>query len=923
MKNAEALIRGLPDPEAAERFLNQFTEKYPSAAARLRRNDSLMLDVLTLASFSPLLAATMLQSPEYTSWLGRKRSDSIIRNKEELLESLARFSLTNSQLETHVQLARFRRRELLRIFLRDIRGLTTMAEITEEISSLADAILEHALRIARQDLDNRYGSPFATDEKGRTKPADFCVVSLGKLGSKELNYASDIDLLFIYSDDGTTAGGGSRAAVSNREYFAKLAEAVVEIVGRQKGEGAAYRVDLRLRPHGRVGPLAMSLKEIARYYKVEAAMWERQVLIRCRASSGDESLYRKFFSMVESSVFSPDEKIENALENVRLSKQKIDMARISRGGFDVKLGHGGIREIEFIAQALQLAHGGRDKWLRAPHTLISLQRLADRQLISEHDLTELFDGYEFFRRVEHRLQMENGLQTHTVPDDPQRRRMLAARMGFAHTKEFDRNLRRHSNNIFRIFSQIFGSGLASSAAFAEEKSVSERRPPNDRANKESFANAENGVRLNASKSADDPLSRAVDVSWRAAEMLAADPERRNTIGTVPIGDYRDYLLNAVQTAGDFGGRLATLRRSWETAILEIIIADVNQVQPLGEIKLRQTELAEASIAAALFVTKKELEKRFRFEIADLPIAILGLGKLGGGAMDYDSDLDIVIAFEDIENSPIRLLQSQTRGPITSAEFNARAVEILINTLSALTRDGNLYRVDLRLRPFGKDGPMAIERGAFADYMKNQAAIWELLAFVKLRGVGGKIDLAKSIECEIRENVHQRARKIEPALLASETIAIRDRLERQMAPLRGRNEVDIKFGSGGMLDIYFATRFLQLRDNIPDDDVNRTTIHILGQLRDRGSLSDDQYRLLFDGYRFLSRLDHALRLTVGRRVRIRLSDQTAAARFAKLLEINPPKEFLETLQNHRSEIRRVFDAILDRDSVDSQAEGVSE
>ena len=165
--------------------------------------------------------------------MGRERHYARVKSREELNESLARFGLTNSQLEPQVLLARFRRRELLRIYLRDIRNTSTLVEITEELSNLADAVLEHALNLARQDLDNRYGSPQCTDEKGRTMSASFCVVALGKLGSLELNYASDIDLLFLYSDEGTTSGAGERGEITNREYFNRLAAAVSRIVGQQ------------------------------------------------------------------------------------------------------------------------------------------------------------------------------------------------------------------------------------------------------------------------------------------------------------------------------------------------------------------------------------------------------------------------------------------------------------------------------------------------------------------------------------------------------------------------------------------------------------------------------------------------------------------------------------------------------------------
>src|SRR5829696_1241141 len=344
MQDINSLIRDLPDAESARRFLDQFAEKNPTQNNKLLKNEGLLSDVLTIVSYSPLLAATVLQTPNYLSWLNRHRLESKIRDKEELLESLGRFSLMNSMIEPQVLLARFRRRELLRIFLHDIRRLATISEITEEISNLADAILEYALRLAKQELDNRFGIPLETDEKGRAKPARFCVVSLGKLGSKELNYSSDIDLLFLYSADGKTSGQGTKGEATNREYFVKLAEFVARLVGQQGGEGAAYRVDLRLRPHGRVGALALSVKDTIRYYRGEARNWERQVLIRSRASAGAADLYKKFFAKVEDFVFSKDETVSNALENVRLSKEKINFEKASDRGFDVKLGTGGIRE---------------------------------------------------------------------------------------------------------------------------------------------------------------------------------------------------------------------------------------------------------------------------------------------------------------------------------------------------------------------------------------------------------------------------------------------------------------------------------------------------------------------------------------------------------------------------------------------------
>jgi glutamate-ammonia-ligase adenylyltransferase len=295
----KSLLEDLPDEKGARLFFERLSQEQPRAFQQLGRDPALLSDALALAAWSPLLATTLEQNPDYVSWLMRERADARVRTREELKESLARFALTNSSLLPQVLFARFRRRELLRIYLHDVRRAHTLVETTEELSNLADAILDDALSLARQDLDNRYGAPLRDDERGRIAAAEFCVVALGKLGSCELNYASDIDLVFIYSDEGTTAGSRERGKLSNREYFIKLSETIARLVGQPAGEGAAYRVDLRLRPHGRDGALACSLDEALKYYSNSAQPWELQALIRSRAAAGSSSLFSRFASTVE------------------------------------------------------------------------------------------------------------------------------------------------------------------------------------------------------------------------------------------------------------------------------------------------------------------------------------------------------------------------------------------------------------------------------------------------------------------------------------------------------------------------------------------------------------------------------------------------------------------------------------------------
>ncbi len=872
MEKLESLIKDLPDADGARRFYEQLAEKFPLEARKLEKNEGLLSDVLTIDAFSPFLSATLLQNPTYISWLNRQRTSAKLRGKDEILESLARFALTNSQIEPNILLARFRRRELLRIYLRDIRNLDTIAEITEEISNLADCTLEYALRLARQELDNRFGAPQEIDEKGRARAAKFCVVALGKLGSKELNYASDIDLLFLYSSEGSTSGQGARGKVANREYFVKLSENIVKLVAAQTGEGSAYRVDMRLRPHGRVGALAISLNEAVNYYKNSAQRWEKQVLIRSRAAAGDSEIFRKFFDSVENSVFSESETVKDALQNVRRSKEKIDLEKISKRGFDVKLGKGGIREIEFIAQALQLAYGGRDKWLRTSHTLISLARLGDRNLLGETELTELSDAYAFLRRLEHRLQMENGLQTHLVPENKEKRALIAKRLSCKDLPEFNRELEKHLGRVSRIFSRVFGE----------------------------IEMAEPQISKDVSASRVIGEARDIQISPRLKGMLAANPVLIDQKNDFEERDYRSILSGAVKKERDFARQISALRKTWSRLLLEIVIFDVSEKIPLENVKKAQTRLAEASIEAAIFIAKLELEKYFSAKIDDLPFAVLGLGKLGGGGLDYESDLDLILIYDDERSLPVET--------ITHAEFYSRAVEIFVNALSGFTRDGHLYRVDLRLRPDGKNGATSSGKTAFLNYLKTRAAIWEWLALVKLRAVGGDPDLAKSIENEARKILHRNGHKADKIELKDETRRIRERLEEEKASPRKGKEIEIKFAAGGMLDVYFAVRYLQLRDNVPDETDDRSTLFVLEKLHKKKSLNDEDFHNFSSGYRFLNELDHNLRLLVGRSTRLPLANKHYLQLIAKRMDLSSVADLLEQLTFHRLNIRKSFENI---------------
>jgi glutamate-ammonia-ligase adenylyltransferase len=267
-------------------------------------------------------------------------------------------------------------------------------------------------------------------------------------------------------------------------------------------------------------------------------------------------------------------------------------------------------------------------------------------------------------------------------------------------------------------------------------------------------------------------------------------------------------------------------------------------------------------------------------------------------MDYGSDLDLVLIYDEANPLPIEK---------TNAEFYSRFVEILVTTLSAFTREGHLYRVDLRLRPDGKNGAASIGKNAFADYLTSRSAIWEWLAYVKLRGVSGDMKLALEVEKNARSIIHKKASAADKDELSRETRRIRSRIETEKT--RGSKDVNIKFGAGGLLDVYFAMRFLQLRDNVPDNDENRSTQFMLNRLFENHSLSAEDFSSLSQGHLFLSEIDHNLRLTVGRSNRLPLANKLTLQTISERMNLDSTDDLFEKLSLHRIEIRSAFDNIL--------------
>jgi glutamate-ammonia-ligase adenylyltransferase len=978
----EAFIESLPDRALARVFLDRFESLHPRHAAQLKRKPALLARALTLASYSPFLGETLLRHPEHIEWLEREGEQGLSRVKstEQLSEDLARLVTRLMDADTSRRLARFKRREMLRIYLRDCLHLATLAEVTEELSNLADVVLGYALALSEQETTNAHGAPLTRDERGRITQAEFAIVSLGKLGCRELNYASDVDLLFLYSGPGETAGHGSarEQVITNKEYFTKVANRVVQLIGSNLGEGVVYRIDLRLRPYGRDGDTVWEVEQAADYYRTRSENWERQALIRARASAGSEALVARFLDSVREVVFDPGA-LPHSLSSVRRAKEKIDRHVASQtGGFNVKLGRGGIREIEFIAQALQLAHGGREPWVRSAQTLIVLARLAEKGYLSESERTRLSAAYTFLRTVEHRLQMEHGAQTHQLPIARDRLDLVARRSGYVNAADpagaLIADLQRHTSAVRAIYNRVFeekqtrADQVESPAAQPPAQILDEEtdrmlgraadaidRLVTTGSTHPSKASVLSGLIASSLAGSINPLRSLRNLAQWAESFATYDDERqkaaasflapehlpeslRRLVATLssqylsqilvsrpalaevvaadrPLlkaGDYMRLMREAVERATGSTSKADALRRAWYRLVIDIGYRDMTGAvretgaspdERLRANNLEQTALAEAALNLAVEITLSSLGVECA-RARDLPFAVLGLGRLGHTGMDYGSDIDLLVIFDSSAPWPPAGIElAQDAGWGSPPEFYARFVAEMVRVLSSITREGFLYRIDLRLRPDGQSGPLSQAIASLLGYLRDRASAWEHSAYLKVREVAGDLAIGARARRGICDAVFDAASR-NPSL-KDELSSMRERLEKE----KGRaGRPDIKWGPGGMTDVYFITRYLQLRDRVyfPPE---RGTVALIRHLGERGSLGSDSAKALFEGYTFLRHLDHWMRLLLDRPTPLLPASDIALRDIASALRLSGADEVERLYAHHSAAIRSVYDQVL--------------
>ena len=732
----------------------------------------------------------------------------------------------------------------------DLAGELPLERVVGELSDLADRLVDRAVDDA---IRTRTSS---------AEPAGFTVIALGKHGSRELNYSSDIDVLFLF-DPATLP---LRPREEPGQAAVRIGQRVIELLQKRDAEGYAFRVDLRLRPSPEVTPIALPVDAAISYYESSALPWERAAFIRARVVGGDKSLGRYFLDAIHPFVWrrSLDFGAVGELQSItRRIRDHYVQGQQFGPGYDLKRGRGGIREIEFFAQMHQLIHGGRNPALRAPATLDAFAALAAAGHIEADDAVRLADAYRLLRTIEHRLQMVHDKQTHSLPVDPAALENVAQLHGLTGGEQLLDLLRGPVEQVEELYGGLGEEGVGPrlprdhAALEARLAAVGFEDPIAARLRIEHWRTGRaRSLRTAAASDAFEAmLPSLVDAFGASPSSMRAMNRFDDIVARLPSGvnffrllEARPQLVQLLATVLSHAPALADqLGRRPE--LLDGLI-DASAFEPPGSVEqlveeFKRTERAEEDYQLVLDRVRRHVnERRFALGVqlvvarndpievaegysrvaeaainvlADAAIAefeavhgrvagsellILGLGRLGGEALTHASDLDLVYLFTGTHEA-----QSDGRKPLRATDYFNRLAPRVTAALSVATAAGPLYEVDTRLRPSGESGLIAVSLPSFAEYQDERAWTWEHMALTRARPVYGSPE-GRALLGRVVEGSLLRPR--DPVKVTRDAAQMR----RDMSLHKPANgPYDIKLGDGGLVDLEFAVHTLQLRHRI--------------------------------------------------------------------------------------------------------------
>lgn len=847
------------------------------------------VDVLHGIARSDFIKHSLQRHPEAMARLASSRSLRDPVTPEYLKTRWQQYlSPVSDEPQLHRALRQFRMESQFRIIWRDLMGWSDLAETMAATSELADTCIDGALDWLYKDACGQSGTPWGINPlSGEESPQKMVVLGMGKLGGRELNVSSDIDLIFAYPSKGETRDGSR--SIDNEQFFVRLGQRLIQALDQNTGDGFVFRVDMRLRPYGQSGALAMSFSALETYYQDQGRDWERYAMVKARVVAGDQAMGKVLMDSLRPFVYRKYIDF-SAFESLRNMKSMISR-EVRRKGLEnnIKLGSGGIREIEFVVQAFQLIRGGRDRELQQRELLPILSELERLELLPQEVVGELRNAYVFLRNLEHALQGVDDQQTQLLPEDAFTQARIALAMGCDDWSACVAELDKHRDRVAQHFSDIITTD-------EEDEEVA----PLDDGWKElwlgemddetavtwlsgqGFEQAEDSVKALADLRKGRPVQtmqtqgrrRLNQVMPVLLEALTHVEKSSETLGRVlllveAVLRRTAYLVLLLENPGartqlvrlcsespwiarqlaetpllldellnaeslyhpptkaelqddlrqqmlripyeDLEEQMESLRHFKKAHILRVAASELRGTLPLMKVSDYLTWIAEVVLDHVIDVAFSNLVSRYGHprrpdgSICDTDFAIIGYGKLGGIELGYTSDLDLVFVHDA---DP----QQSTDGEksIDNSVFYTRLAQRIVHILNTQTPAGQLYEIDMRLRPSGNSGLPVSTLSAFEKYQRQDAWTWEHQALARARGVAGCLETLEAFEA-LRHDILCEERDIEK--LRTDVIDMREKMRTSLGTSTGSGKTPkvfhLKHDYGGIIDIEFMVQFLML------------------------------------------------------------------------------------------------------------------
>lgn len=970
------LIEASADPERVRHQLRLVSDATSRNAVDSLSPDSAEILCRLLAA-SRQAGRLLVQHPDWVSLIEDLDGLRQGRRKEGLQREAGRLpGMSGERLEAELGLTglhELRQRELLRIAARDLARLGPLETIVRELSDLADVFLEGVLALVWRQHVERFGQPWHRDPDNRWQPTAFCVLGMGKLGGQELNYSSDVDLLFVYSEEGGTfrQPPRSRAAATaqvlpSHQFFKRLGEALIRCATERGVDGGALRIDMRLRPEGDSGPLARSLDSYENFYAEWGQTWERMMLLKARCVAGDPRLGGEFLEVVQPFRFPRSLGVgmprEMSEMKARIERDVVRTGELER---NIKLGRGGIREVEFVAQALQVMHGGRNPFLQTHQTLVALDKLSGYGLLDEREAADLGQAYRFLRDVEHRLQMDEHRQTHTLPEDQPSLERLARLMGFRDQRAFAKALRLHTSRVREIYEQVLGDeGTEGSRSALPVDFGAGLATWHDRLASRSFRDPEKGARLFRTF-IEGPgfghISRRTgelgrQLTERFLELCplrgAPTPGDGDRDDAFVLSDPDRVLVRLDSYIGTYGAR-ASLYELWTARpnVFEHILKLFDRSEFLAELAVREPDLVDELEAGGHLGRQKDADQTladlrhglddpdqhlwvrryFQTEFMRLGLRdILGhvdfeqanreLSSLAEACVQYA--VEVVMKRHRLREAPFAIIGLGKFGgaelvygsdldlifvapdPAKHLPRWQKLAGEVIDLLSARTPQGTVFVLDTRLRPDGEKGLLVNGFKAHEEYYRQRAMLWEIQALTRARRVAGHPAAGAAFEALARTLTNFR----QPSLPLT---AFRPDWKSEVARMRlrierertpkGLDTLAFKTGPGGLVDAEFLAQALAMEHGWFEPN----TVRSLEKAHAQAALVPSEAEALLAHFRQLRRMESILRRWSFEGEAVLPEDPAAQYRVAVRCGYRDTQAFFADLARWRTAVRQIY------------------